>query len=416
MHSQSASPETAGALSLLSAQAVRERARRLLAIGLDGKLPHFRVDLARVPAAVDLVLEITRKNYPSLDVPFHSRWRHFVCNGEDRWAVLDRGAKWPNAAERGRAAFDLAIVSVLLDAGAGPQWHYHDAVSGQNIGRSEGLALASLALFAQGAFSSDPKHPLQADAAGLQNLSNTALAAGFQASERNPLVGLEGRADLLRRLGRLVADAPDIFGRNGVRRPGGLFDHFAALAAGGGIAAPAILAELLRHLGPIWPSRLTLGGVPLGDCWRHPSLVTGDATNGLVPLHKLSQWLAYSLIEPLQWSGIAMTDIDGLTGLSEYRNGGLFIDAGVLVLRDPADAARAHAVDSPLVVEWRALTVALLDKLADEMRQRLDMDAQALPLAKVLEGGTWAAGRVIARQKRSDGSPPLRVISDGTVF
>ena len=176
------------------------------------------------------------------------------------------------------------------------------------------------------------------------------------------------------------------------------------------------LSELLRHLGPIWPSRLTLGGVPLGDCWRHPSMTTADATNGLVPLHKLSQWLAYSLIEPLQWSGLTVSDIDGLTGLSEYRNGGLFVDTGVLQLRDPADAERRHDVASALVVEWRALTVALLDRLADEMRRRLGMDAKALPLAKVLEGGTWAAGRVIARQKRADGSPPLKVISDGTVF
>jgi hypothetical protein len=161
---------------------------------------------------------------------------------------------------------------------------------------------------------------------------------------------------------------------------------------------------------------LTLDGVPLGDCWRHPSMTTSDATSGLVPLHKLSQWLAYSLIEPLQWSGISVSDIDGLTGLSEYRNGGLFVDTGVLRLRDPADAERGHDVASALVVEWRALTVGLLDKLADEMRHRLGMDAKALPLAKVLEGGTWAAGRVIARQKRTDGSPPLKVISDGTVF
>jgi Protein of unknown function (DUF1688) len=416
LHSLSASSETAGALSLLSAQAVRERAHWMLASGLGGKLPHFRIDLARLPAAVDLVLETTRKNYPSLDVPFHSRWRHFVIGGEDRWAALDRGAKWRDAAERGRAAFDLAIVSVLLDAGAGPQWRYRDPASGQSIGRSEGLALASLALFAQGAFSSDPQRRLQADAEALQNLSNIALAAGFQASEHNPLVGLEGRTDLLRRLGQHVAGGPEIFGRNDAPRPGGLFDHLAALAAGGEISAPTILVELLRHLGPIWPSRLTLGGVPLGDCWRHPSLTTNDATDGLVPLHKLSQWLAYSLIEPLQWSGMTVTDIDGLTGLSEYRNGGLFIDTGVLALRDPADAARAHTVDSPLVVEWRALTVALLDKLADDMRRRLNMDATTLPLAKVLEGGTWAAGRAIARQQRSDGAPPLKVISDGTVF
>ena len=57
------------------------------------------------------------------------------------------------------------------------------------------------------------------------------------------------------------------------------------------------------------------------------------AGDGLVPLHKLSQWLAYSLIEPLIEAGFSITEIDGLTGLAEYRNGGLFIDAGVLVHR-----------------------------------------------------------------------------------
>jgi hypothetical protein len=182
------------------------------------------------------------------------------------------------------------------------------------------------------------------------------------------------------------------------------------------LPASTILSELLRRLGPIWPSRLTLGGVPLGDCWRHPSITTGDDTSGLVPLHKLSQWLAYSLIEPLQRAGIIVTDIDGLTGLAEYRNGGLFIDTGVLALRNPTDAAREHDVSSPLVVEWRALTVALLDRLADIIRKQLGLDAVKLPLAKVLEGGTWAAGRSIAREKRSDGSPPVKVLSDGTVF
>jgi hypothetical protein len=188
------------------------------------------------------------------------------------------------------------------------------------------------------------------------------------------------------------------------------------LTKGNTLPAPAILSELLRHLGPIWPSRLTLGGVPLGDCWQHPAITTDDATSGLVPLHKLSQWLAYSLIEPLQRAGITVTEIDGLTGLAEYRNGGLFIDAGVLTLRDPADATREHAVSSPLVVEWRALTVALLDRLADTIRKRLGLDAVKLPLAKVLEGGTWAAGRAIARERRADGAPPLKIVSDGTVF
>src|SRR6202000_1744432 len=144
---------------------------------------------------------------------------------------------------------------------------------------------------------------------------------------------------------------------------------------------------------PIWPSRLTLGGIPLGDCWKHPAMSTRDATNELTPLHKLSQWLAYSLSEPLQTAGFTVPDIDGLTGLAEYRNGGLFVDAGVLSLRDPAEAAREHDVASTLVVEWRALTVALLDRVSEALRRTLNLDATALPLAKVLEGGTWAAGR-----------------------
>jgi hypothetical protein len=182
------------------------------------------------------------------------------------------------------------------------------------------------------------------------------------------------------------------------------------------LPAPVILSELLQQLGPIWPSRLSLGGIALGDCWNHPALTTNDATSGLMPLHKLSQWLAYSLIEPLQTAGIRVTDIDGLTGLAEYRNGGLFVDAGVLAFRHAEDASREHEVASPLVVEWRALTVALLDRIADGMRQRLGLDAASMPLAKILEGGTWAAGRRLARERRTDASPPVKIISDGTVF
>ena len=411
-----ASPETSAALSLLSARAVRDRAQRMLAIGLDEGLPNFRIDLDRMDDAIDLVLKTTLKAYPSLEIPFHSRWRHFVMNGENRWADIAGRAKWPDRATRARAEFDLAIVSVFLDAGAGPMWRYRDPQTGSAIGRSEGLGLASLAMFASGAFSADPRVPLRVDAAALANFGVAELEHGMQVSDGNPLVGMEGRADLLRRLGGLVASKPEIFGSVDRPRPGGLFDRLAKLADGGGLPAPTILSELLQQLGPVWPSRLTLGGIALGDCWKHPSLTSTDATNCLVPLHKLSQWLAYSLIEPLQNAGIEVTDIDGLTGLAEYRNGGLFVDTGVLVFRDAEAARQAHEVASPLVVEWRALTVALLDRVADGLRQRLGRDATSMPLAKILEGGTWAAGRLLARERRADGAPPVKVISDGTVF
>jgi hypothetical protein len=387
----------------------------MLAIGLEDRLPSFRIDLGRMDDVVELVLETTRAAYPSFDVPFHSRWRHFFTYGIDRWADVASCFDWPDRAALARAEFDLAIVSVFLDAGAGPSWRYRDAKTRLTIGRSEGLGLASLGMFTGGAFSTAP-HELRADADKLAALDVVELARGMQVRDDNPLVGLDGRADLLRRLGKLVASKPDIFGSHDTPRPGGLYDRLATLADGRKLPAPTILAELLQQLGPIWPSRLTLGGVALGDCWRHPAMTAADATSGLVPLHKLSQWLAYSLIEPLQRSGIDVTDIDGLTGLAEYRNGGLFVDTGVLTFRDAADAEREHEVSSPLVVEWRALTVALLDRVAEGVRRRLGADATSMPLAKILEGGTWAAGRRLARERRADASPPVKVISDGTVF
>jgi Protein of unknown function (DUF1688) len=404
------------ALSLLTAQAVRSRAEMMLAVGLRDGLTHFGIDLNRMDDVADTVLGTIGQAYPSLRIPFHARWRHFVIDGEDRWARIADCVSWSDPATRARAEFDLAIVSVLLDAGAGAAWRYRDGPSGKAIGRSEGLAIASLDMFANGAFSSDARDPLRVDADKLADLPLAALEQGFQLSRENPLIGLEGRADLLRRLGRLVAEQADIFGRCDGPRPGGLFDHIFGLGKGSAFAAPQILSEVLTRLGPIWPSPLRLAGIALGDCWKHPAIKTADATDGLVPLHKLSQWLTYSLIEPLQRADVKVTDIDGLTGLAEYRNGGLFVDLGVLCLREASDRLGSHEVDSALVVEWRALTVALLDRLAEHVRARLNRAPQSLPLASLLEGGSWAAGRAVAFERRADGSPPIKVISDGTVF
>ena len=388
------------ARSLLSAAAVRERAHEMLAAALAGEVAEWRVDLGKLDAAADLTAQVVREAYPDLEVPFHARWRHFTVDGRDLWAERDK--PWSDRKDEARAAFDLAITSVLLDAGAGPAWRYRDAATGAVLGRSEGLGIASLRLFESGALSADPHDPLRAD--GLKRVSAEVLAKAFQVGADNPLIGLEGRAALLRRLGEAVG------------RPGALFDAMAARATDGKLPAPAILDVLLQALGPIWPGRLSLGGVPLGDCWRHPAIRRADATDGYAPIHKLSQWLSYSLIEPLEAAGVTVIDVDGLTGLAEYRNGGLFVDSDVLVLTDPEDAGRAHPVDGALVVGWRSLTVALLDRIAPMVRERLGVSAEAFPLARVLEGGTWSAGRRIAKSLRPDGGSPITVVSDGTVF
>src|SRR4029078_1069577 len=119
------------------------------------------------------------------------------------------------------------------------------------------------------------------------------------------------------------------------------------------VSAPAILRALLDGFGGISLPGSALNGVPLGDVWQHPYAGGAGPTAGWVPFHKLSQWLAYSLFEPFEWAGKRVIERDALTGLPEYRNGGLLLDTGVLRLIDPADANRKLAAGSELVVEWR---------------------------------------------------------------
>ncbi len=388
----------------------------MLAVAERDALANFTLHPDKLDYAADVVAQVIRENYPSLRVPLHARWRHFKLAGADLWPQLAAARQWTDPAAKARAAFDLAIVSVLLDAGAGPDWRYRDGITGLQVSRSEGLAIASLRMFEAGYFSADPADPLRADASELAAFTADDLARGFQVSDSNPLTGLEGRAALIARLGRNALDNPAVFAVKDGARPGGLFDHLALVAAGDPLPAPEILRAVLLHMGPIWPGRIALDGVSLGDTWRHPAIVRGDETNGLIPFHKLSQWLSYSLVEPLQDGNVAVNDLDGLTGLAEYRNGGLFLDAGVIALRDPDAAAQGHEVWSELVVEWRALTVALLDRIAPLVRDKLALDPAGFPLGAVLEGGTWAAGRKLANAKRPGGPPPIHVISDGTVF
>jgi hypothetical protein len=390
---------------LLSAAAVRERCEIVFAAAERGATAHFRLVPERLDDAARRVVAVTRRRYPDLKVPLHSRWRHFAVGGIDRAALVAPDA---DRAERARARLDLAIVSVLLDAGAGPGWHYREAETGLILARSEGLAVASLRAMQRGLFSADADEPWRADAAALAVLSAARFGAALQHRPDNPLTGLEGRAALLRRLGTVSAAQPDIFGSPA--RLGNLYDHWLPRRAA--LPAPDLLRLILCVLGPIWPGRLVLDGVPLGDCGRHVA-VPGD---GIVPFHKLSQWLTYSLIEPLTDAGFAITDLDGLTGLAEYRNGGLFLDCGAIAPCDPDLLSRPLDPFSEPVVEWRALTVALLDRLAERVRARLGVSAAAFPLAKVLEGGSWAAGREIAAERRPDGGAPLAIITDGTLF
>lgn len=411
--------EADSAASILrTTSAVRERAAQLLLRARNGESRWFVVDEGFLDAAASEVVAATRKRYPKLHIPLHSRWRHFEAGGIDRKAQLERLLPHQPLAARAHAMIDLTVVSVLLDGGAGADWKYVEPATGQTFTRSEGLAVASFHAFMAGMFSSDKNHPLRVDSVGLRGVVTDHLASAFQVSPTNPLVGLEERAILLRRLGEAMAEQPEVFGEDG--RPGGLFDMIVSplgpdVPHTAAVTAHDILSQILISLSAIWPAGNAIGNVPLGDCWRHCAVQGEGLTDGWMPLHKLSQWLTYSLLEPFEWNGVQVRGVDALTALPEYRNGGLLIDSGLLCLRDESAAGEIWQPGDEIIVEWRALTVALLDEVAAAVRGQLHMDQNQLPLACVLEGGTWAAGRELARRHRG-GLPPLKVASDGTVF
>lgn len=400
---------------LLTSNAVRQAALHMLDDAIAGRLQFWTLNLDELPSVADLVAEITRRNYPEGTIPFHSRWRHFVVNGQDRWAEMRNSWSGVSPAEVARRAFDLVIPSVLLDAGSGRGWRYMDAVTGQSFTSSEGLALASLALY-QDAISKHPHGAL--DAGSLEGMTDQHLADCFQVADVNLLTGVASRANLMQSLGRVCRERPDVFALCGPVRPGGLVDTIIQKSPDGRISAAQLLALVLEVFGPIWPSRLRLDGVHLGDSWVYERWKMRETVTAqsIVPFHKLSQWLTFSLVEPLLGMGIAVSEIDELTGLAEYRNGGLFVDGNVIKARDQSLLEDIHEPAADIVIEWRALTVALLDRLKPMVAHRLGLDDRDFPLPCLLEGGSWAAGRFLAQSLRKDRSPPVRIISDGTIF
>ncbi|KDQ12405.1 hypothetical protein BOTBODRAFT_414697 [Botryobasidium botryosum FD-172 SS1] len=427
--------------------AIRERCSAVHALARQGKLEYFDYHPEKEADVIDFCIKIIERDFGSdyNAIPPHSRWRHFDA-GKERISPLLSAWTSNNVpkSEICKRLLDLFLVSVLMDAGAGNQWAYTEKGSSEKYTRSEGLAVASLDMFKAGFFSGDESEPFRVDAIGLSRITPNNTAAALQVDPiSNPIIAVEGRANLLASIGDALQARPDLFGADG--RAGNLIDFLGPTA----LSEPAtgatrvhiasLFQALIQGLAPIWPSRIQLGGISLGDVWPCSALRAAESAttqsrshasaldeNSLVPFHKLTQWLTYSLVEPIEkvlgWKFDGMED---MTGLPEYRNGGLLVDFGVLSLRREA-APSFYGANSEIprfpsshsaIVEWRAMTVIELDRIAEGIRQRLKLAPHQLSLVQVLESATWKGGREIAKEKRpATGGPPIDIESDGTVF
>jgi hypothetical protein len=391
--------------------AVKERCAQLLEVALKGGT-HFSVNLEKISECAALVAKVTKERFPTLKIPPHSRWGHFNGGGINRLTPFESQLQEISKEERARSLLDLVIVSVLLDAGAGAEWKYLDKENGTRIGRSEGLAIASLDMFKKGIFSKDKS--LSVTAEGLENLDIATLKDAFQSTKENFLEGLEGRFELLKKLAEIL-NKDSRFEVGNTNRPGAIFDIVTKQSTGKDISAVQIFRAVLDLFGGIWPAHPNSFGVALGDVWEHPAIKGTIPQDKLVPFHKLSLWLTFSLFHGFEIGGFNIKDVDELPGLAEYRNGGLLVDSGVLSRKDLTETGPFEP-NHQMIIEWRALTIALLDKVADEVRNILGKNRTEFPLAAVLEGGTWFAGRKLAAQNRPDSSPPIPVVNKGNVF
>jgi hypothetical protein len=282
------------------------------------------------------------------------------------------------------------------------------------------------------------------DALALKRLDAAALRAVFQSSPSNPLPGLEARAAVLTRLGEVLQEQAERHG--GVARPARLIDTLNGAEGGPGPTATQVLREVLRLHAPAWTSGSRVLGLPAGDVWSHlwAGAATGRAsaaadsggaaapapsdraTSGWVPFHLLGQWMTYSLVEPLGWAGLQVSGLEALTALPEIALGARLLESGVIVLRDPQDLGKTYKPSSELVVEWRALTVTLMDELAVLVRELPDRSEQREAAtrhdagAASMSGLPLTLGLALSLGGRSgrveDAAPSLKVDSDGTLF
>ncbi|SCU92043.1 LAFA_0F07580g1_1 [Lachancea sp. 'fantastica'] len=441
---------------LRSIKYVRETTSQVFEFALDRNAGnYFEMDLSKMPEVADFLCNIVGRDYGSdfAKIPPHGRWQHLNYGSQPRVENLTQ--QWMDAGvdeiEIARKLIDLFVLSVLVDAGAGNVWNYtipgssKDSHSPERVGRSEGLAVASYFLFVDGQFSSDSQDSHKVCGAALQNLKHEDFISGFQISESNPMDGTEGRLQLIQRLGSALCSNGDIFGPEG--RPGGLVDFLHAKSQTKDGKSHVIDLEdvwnaLMTGLSSIWPAgRAVVDGEPLGDVWKLDTKADAVASNydkstptgvpsDLVTFHKLTQWLCYSLLVPLEQYGYRFTieHKELQTGLPEYRNGGLFYDFGVLKLK-PEAMAKGLQLSKELgktsglptfepqdgaIVEWRCLTIGLLDYLLPIVNKKLGYQ---LGLPQLIEAGSWKAGREIAAKMRPKTSgPPIELHSDGTVF
>ena len=396
----------------------------MLAIGLEGGLQHFDVELGAPRCSCGSLRRLTtRRSYPAARraIPFALaalRGRRRGSMGTYRQDDVP-GAMQPSARGRPSTSPSSAFCSTPAPD---PRWRYRDATTGASCGRSEGLALASLAMFADGRLLVRMRAGrLRADAATLDSTERQRpWADTFRSPPPTPAGTVRADCGCCSRLGATVAARTRTCSRAPTSRdPEACSTIWPGLVSGGvDCRACAILAEILRQLGLDLASR--------GCSWRRPPrrLLAPPG-----PGHGRRTIRARAAAQAFAVAGLFADR--AAAGSGHRRDGHRWPDRACRISQrraahrhgrpDPArpgrdqDCApgRCHTRRRMARAHRGAARPAGGDG-APASRPGCGVRCRS---PEVLQGGTWAAGRADrALLRRTDGAPPLKVVSDGTVF
>jgi uncharacterized protein DUF1688 len=400
-------------LTLFQPEEIRRKAHDVLERAVDGDLSHVGVDLSKMDNVLLAVLEVTKENYPDFQIPPHGVWRDFEAGGFDRWGALASARGFESAEEMLVAAADLAIVAAYMKTRHPDGWVFEDLMTGTEATGTQASALAAFHMFAAGSFSSDMSDPYRVDAGSLIRMDIGELADALQWDPQNDAGLLEDMQRHLKRLGEALALRPDLFSEGDVTRPGLLATRLAKQSSSAVDAAIA-LDRFLEALAPVWDGGAVSGEIALGDCFAHSQFPEVDLEQ-LIPFHLAAQEIVYSLVEPFAWAGWAVSGLENLSAPADQAHVALFSQAGVLSARQPDEKLTGSEALNRMI-ELRATSMALTDKLADMLCAKLQVTSDQLPLSCVLEGGTSRAGARILQQNEGEAKKLGQILDPGSVF
>ncbi|MES0809902.1 DUF1688 family protein [Roseibium sp. SCPC15] len=400
-------------LELFRPEEVRRKAHLLLEQAVSGSLAHAEVDLSGLQKVLVSVLEATKESYPDFHIPPYGVWRDFEAGGIDRWGALASAREFQTAEEMLAASADLAVLACFMKTQAPENWVFKDPMTGTETSGNEASALAAFHMFAAGSFSTELSDPYRVDAQTLIRMDMEELASGLQWSLQDDVELLEAMQRHLKRLGEALALRPDLFSEEDVIRPGLLAIRLAA-ESDGAVNAEQILDNLLEALAPVWEGGAQSDEITFGDSFRLSSQ-SAESYDGIIPFHMSAQEMVYSMVEPFAWAGLEVDSLAVLTAPADDAHVALFSDAGVLRVRSAnRELAQDEALDR--MIELRAVGSALTDKLADRLRDELEVPAEQLPLTCILEGGTSRAGNRILQLDKENCKKLGQYLNPGSVF